>query len=63
MYKGIRKKKRENLQDVKLLKMLKLDVKTYPCQKLTNYNRSVVFFHIKTLATCNKLVMEMEGVY
>jgi len=40
-------KKKEEGRIYMMLNYLKLDVKTYPCQKPTTCSRSIVFFHIK----------------
>jgi len=43
MYKGIRKRK---WRIYRMSSSLTLDVKIYPCQKSTAYNRIIVFCHI-----------------
>jgi len=60
MYKGIRKKKRENLQDVKLAQT---KCQNLSMSKIDACSSSVIFVSYQKSVTCNKLVVEMEGVF
>jgi hypothetical protein len=58
MYKGIRKRKRENLQDIKA----QLDVKISPCQELIACSKSMGCVHTyQTIIVIVQRIMVIEG--